>query len=115
MKLRGDFLKNIIKLKNVFCILTVIWSIIMLVEYIAVLLPYTLKGFIFDIFDFLVIFLYLGIWCVPVLFVISITLILRVKKHKVNNNYKFLNTITVMLPIILAILMLMTDFNSRLQ
>ena len=110
-------MKNkLVILKNIFCVLTVVWSAIMLIEYIVILLPFQLPGLLFDIFDFLVIFLFMGIMCVPVLFVLSAMLIVLVrKKYDSYADFRLLNIVTVVIPIILAVLMLLTDFNSRLQ
>ncbi len=102
--------------KNIFCILTVTWSSIMLVEYIFVLLPFQINCVLFGIFDSLIILLYLGIWCVPVLCTVSIVLMAWVReKHKDYTMFKVLNIVTIVMPIILAVLMLLTDFNARLQ
>ena len=109
--------KNLlVVIKNIFCTLTIIWAAIMLTEYLFVLLPFQLHGFLFYIFDFFVILLYLGIWAVPVLLLISLILMAVVrKKYESTDKKKRLNTLTVVLPVIVAVLMLLTDFNSRLQ
>lgn len=108
--------KSIIVAKNIFCSITVIWSAIMLIEYVTILLPVSLNGFLFEIFDYLVIFLYLGIFAVPGLLLLSIILLFVVSKTQGNSDdTKVLNIITVVLPVITFLLMLLTNFNSRLQ
>ena len=47
----------IIVIKNVFCSITVVWSAIMLIEYIMVLMRVNISGLMFEIFGFLFIFL----------------------------------------------------------
>ncbi len=107
---------KIVIVKNIFCIMTVVWSLIMLIEYVLVLLPFQLTGISLEIFDFFVIFLYSGILCVPVLFILSTVLMAWVReKHKDYNGFKLLDIITMILPIILAVLMFATGFNARLQ
>lgn len=102
--------------KNIFCIITVVWSSIMSAEYISVLLPFNLKGVLLEIFDFFLIFLYLGIWCVPVLFLVSLILLAWVReKYKDYGKYKVLDAATIVVPVFIAVLMLLTGFNSRLQ
>ena len=70
----------IIVIKNIFCIITVIWSAIMLAEYSAALLPDSLSSILFEILDSFLIFLYLGIWVVPILLLVSIILMAVVGK-----------------------------------
>ena len=77
--------KNPLIIKNIFCVLTVSWSVLMLIEYLVCILPIQLNDFLFEIFDFLVIFLYLGIWGVPVLFIISIIL-MAIERVKYKNS-----------------------------
>ena len=109
--------KNIIVItKNIFSIITVIWSVIMLIEYLLILLPFSLNGVIYEIFNFFEIFLFSGIWCVPVLFVVSVILVACVReKYKAFDRFRLLNTVTIAIPVVLAALMLLTDFNARLQ
>ena len=106
----------IIVIKNIFCIITVIWSAIMLAEYSAALLPDSLSSILFEILDSFLIFLYLGIWVVPILLLVSIILMAVVsKKHKNIDKAKKLNALTVILPVITFMVMFLTNFNSRLQ
>ena len=108
--------KPIVVIKNVFCTITVIWSAIMLIEYLLVLIPIELNHFFFEIFDFFVNFLYAGILGVPLLFILSTIFMAIVRgKNKDADNGGRLNTATVVLPIITFLLMLLTNFNSRLQ
>ena len=103
-------------IKNIFCAITVIWSFIMLMTYSSILLPVQFTGILYYVFDFSVLFLFLGIWCVPVLFIVSLVLIACVRKNnKENKLFTLLNAVTVIIPGILTVLMLLTDFNSRLQ
>ncbi len=88
----------------------------MSVEYLTILLPYSPRGFLYEIFDFLVIFLYLGIFAVPLLFFISLILMAIIReKHEITKSESVLNKLTVAMPLILGAIMLLTDFNSRLQ
>ena len=108
--------KPIVIVKNIFCTITIVWSAIMLIEYVLVILPVSLSGLLFEIFDFLVIFLYSGIFAVPVLLLLSIILLSAVsKKYENADNAKKLNVLTMVLPIITFLMMLLTNFNSRLQ
>ncbi len=109
-------MKNkLVLIKNIFCVLTVIWSSVMFMKYVSILIPIHFYGVLYYIFDFFLIFLYLGIWCVPILFVISSILIILLRKKYNYNGCKLLNIITIVIPIILTVLMLLTDFNSLLQ
>lgn len=102
--------------KNIFCVLTVSWSVLMLIEYLVCILPIQLNDFLFEILDFFVIFLFLGIWGVPVLFLISTILMIIVRvKYKNSDERKTLNILTIFIPLILASLMLLTNFNEQLQ
>ena len=108
--------KPIIVIKSFFCIITIIWSAIMLVEYLLVLIPIDLNNILFEIFDFLVIFLYAGILGVPVLFILSSIFIAIVgRKYKDSEKTSKLNVVTIILPITTFALMLVTNFNARLQ
>ncbi len=108
--------KPIIVIKNFFCIITVVWSAIMLTEYLLVLIPIEWNSFLFEIFDFFIIFLYAGILGVPILFILSVIFLVIVRtKHKYADNLENLNTATIILPIITFALMLVTNFNARLQ
>lgn len=105
----------LITTKNIFCVLTVSWSVLMLIEYLVCIVPIQLNDFLFEIFDFLLIFLYSGIWGVPILFVISIILMAIVKVKYKNSDEKRLNILTIVIPLFLAGLMLLTNFNEQLQ
>ena len=106
----------IIVIKNIFCIITVIWSTIMLAEYSAALLPDSLSSILFEILDSFLIFLYLGIWVVPILLLVSIILMAVVgKKYKNTDNTKSLNIATIALPVMIFLLMILSNFNSLLQ
>ena len=106
----------IIVIKNIFCIITVIWSAIMLAEYSAALLPDSLSSILFEILDSFLIFLHLGIWVVPILLLVSIILMAVVgKKYKNTDNTKSLNIATIALPVMIFLLMILSNFNSLLQ
>lgn len=106
----------IIVIKNIFCIITVIWSAIMLAEYSAALLPDSLSSILFEILDSFLIFLYLGIWVVPILLLVSLILMAVVgKKYKNTDNTKSLNIATIALPVMIFLLMILSNFNSLLQ
>ena len=106
----------IIVIKNIFCIISVIWSAIMLAEYSAALLPDSLSSILFEILDSFLIFLYLGIWVVPILLLVSIILMAVVgKKYKNTDNTKSLNIATIALPVMIFLLMILSNFNSLLQ
>lgn len=106
----------IIVIKNIFCSITVIWSAIMLAEYSAALLPDSLSSILFEILDSFLIFLYLGIWAVPILLLVSIILMAVVgKKYKNTDNTKSLNIATIALPVMIFLLMILSNFNSLLQ
>lgn len=106
----------IIVIKNIFCSITVIWSAIMLAEYSAALLPDSLSSILFEILDSFLIFLYLGIWVVPILLLVSIILMAVVgKKYKNTDNTKSLNIATIALPVMIFLLMILSNFNSLLQ
>lgn len=101
--------------KNIFCTITVAWSVLMLIEYLVCILPIKVNDFLFEIFDFLVIFLFSGIWGVPILFIISTILMIIVRVKYKNSDEKRLNILTLVIPLVLAGLMILTDFNARLQ
>ena len=106
----------IIVIKNIFCSITVIWSGIMLAEYSAALLPDSLSSILFEILNSFLIFLYLGIWVVPILLLVSIILMAVVgKKYKNTDNTKSLNIATIALPVMIFLLMILSNFNSLLQ
>lgn len=88
----------------------------MLIEYLIVLVPLNLNGFLFELFDFFIILLYSGIFTVPLLLLLSVIFMAIIKKKYKNVNMgKILNVVTFIIPVILVILMLSTDFNARLQ
>ena len=106
----------IIVIKNIFCSITVIWSAIMLAEYSAALLPDRLSSILFEILDSSLIFLFLGIWAVPILLLVSIILMAVVgKKYKNTDNTKSFNIVTIALPVMTFLLMILSNFNSLLQ
>lgn len=108
--------KPILVVKNIFCTITIIWSAIMLIEYVMILFPVDLSRFWFSIFDFFVIFLYSGIFAVPILLLLSIIFMAIVsKKHGNTDGANVLNILTTVLPVITFLVMLLTNFNSRLQ
>jgi len=57
-----------------------------------------------------------GIWTVPVLYIITITLMITVcVKYKESNHNKRISVSVIVLPVILAALMLLTNFNELLS
>lgn len=106
---------SIIIIKNVFCVITIIWTLIMMFEYLLILTPFNLQGLIYEVFDFFIIFLYFGIFAVPALLIISIILMSVIKEKLLVDSGKILNIITIIMPCILGILMILTKFNDRLQ
>ena len=106
---------SVIIIKNVFCVITIIWTLIMMFEYLLILTPFNLQGLIYEVFDFFIIFLYFGIFAVPALLIISIILMSVIKEKLLVDSGKILNIITITMPCILGILMILTKFNDRLQ
>ena len=106
--------KLLVVLKNIFMYATLIWSSVMLIVYISIIfeLPvFALIGFIpfvgefiCDVLAFLLLF---GIWGVPILYIITIPYILLVKEEKTNKRIKIA---TIIIPLILTVLMLSTNF-----
>ena len=109
--------KVLVAIKNIFCVLTVLWSFLMLFEYTIILIGIPqVSGILYEVFDFCVLFLYIGIFAVPLLFFVSAILMVVVRgKYQKKSIEKILNVVTVFLPIIVGTIMILTDFNSRLQ
>jgi len=109
--------KVLFAIKNIFCVLTVLWSLLMLFEYTIILIGIPrISGILYEVFDFCVLFLYIGIFAVPFLFFVSAILMAVVSgKYQKKSIEKILNVVTVFLPIIVGTIMILTDFNSRLQ
>ena len=111
----------IVKLKNIFMYITLVWSSVMLVVYLVVLFELPLFAWISylplgeefcELLSFLMLF---GIWIVPVLYIITIFLMIFVrKKLKENNQNKRISVSVIILPICLAVLMLLTNFMELL-
>ena len=111
----------IVKLKNIFMYITLIWSSVMLEVYLVVLFEIPLFAWISylplgeefcELLSFLMLF---GIWIVPVLYIITIFLMIFVrKKLKENNQNKRISVSVIILPICLAVLMLLTNFMELL-
>ena len=104
-------------IKNIFCVLTVLWSLLMLFEYTLILIGVPpISGILYEVFDFCVLFLYIGIFAVPLLFLVSAILIAVVReKYQKKCIGIILNFATIILPIIVGSIMILTDCNSRLQ
>ena len=109
--------KVLVVIKNIFCVLTVLWSLLMLFEYTIILIGAPqISGILYEFFDFCVLFLYIGIFAVPLLFFVSAILMAVVReKYQKTSIEKILNVVTIFLPIIVGTIMILTDFNSRLQ
>ena len=111
----------IVKLKNIFMYITLIWSSVMLAVYLVVLFELPLFAWISylplgeefcELLSFLMLF---GIWMVPVLYIITIFLMIFVrKKLKEENQNKRISVSVIILPICLAVLMLLTNFMELL-
>ena len=111
----------IVKLKNIFMYITLIWSSVMLAVYLVVLFEIPLFAWISylplgeEFCELLSLLMILGIWIVPVLYVVTISLIIFVrKKLKEDNRNKRLSASVIILPICLAVLMLLTNFMELL-
>ena len=73
--------KVLVAIKNIFCVLTVLWSFLMLFEYTIILIGIPqVSGILYEVFDFCVLFLYIGIFAVPLLFLVSAILIAVVRE-----------------------------------
>ncbi|MDD6728693.1 MAG: hypothetical protein PUE08_05685 [Eubacteriales bacterium] len=80
--------KVLVVIKNIFCIITILWSFLMLFEYTFVLIG--VPGIIYEVFDFCILFLYLGIFAVPTLFIVSAILMAvtgKNMKKRILKNY----------------------------
>ena len=120
-KKEGFVMKNklLVVLKNIFMYATLIWSSVMLIVYISIIfeLPvFALIGFIpfvgefiCDVLAFLLLF---GIWGVPILYILTIPYILLVKEEKTNKRIKIA---TIIIPLVVAGLMLTTNFLEVLS
>ena len=111
-----------IKLKNIFMYITLIWSAVMLALYLIVLFEiplFMLIGYLplgEEIGQFLSGLLFLGIWAVPALYILTLTfMIVSRVKFKEKNQNKRIAVPTVILPLVLAAVMLLTNFNEILS
>lgn len=111
--------KLLVVLKNIFMYTTLIWSSVMLIVYISIIfeLPvFALIGFIPFVGEFicevLAFLLLFGIWGVPILYIITIPYILLVKEEKTNKRIKIA---TIIIPLVVAGLMLITNFLEVLS
>ena len=108
---------TIVKLKNIFMYITLIWASVMLAVYLVVLfeiplfarISYLPLGEAFcELLSFMMLF---GIWIVPVLYIITISFMVFVrKKLKESSQNKRLSLSVIILPLCLAALMLLTNF-----
>ena len=107
----------IVKLKNIFMYITLICASVMLAVYLVVLFELPLFAWISylplgeafcELLSFVMLF---GIWIVPVLYVITISLMIFVRtKLKEDSQNKRLSLSVIILPLCLAALMLLTNF-----
>ena len=111
--------KLLVVLKNIFMYTTLIWSSVMLIVYISIILElpvFALIGFIPFVGEFicevLAFLLLFGIWGVPILYIITIPYILLVKEEKTNKRIKIA---TIIIPLVVAGLMLTTNFLEVLS
>lgn len=115
-------MKNIIiNIKNIFMYTTLIWASVMSAVYLIVLFEIPLFALISYlplgelICEILVFLLMFGIWVVPVLYIITVTLMILVRvKFKKSEQNKRIAVTTIILPLILTILMLLTNFMEIL-
>lgn len=111
----------IVKLKNIFMYITIIWASVMLAVYLVVLFEIPLFAWISylplgeafcELLSFMMLF---GIWIVPVLFIVTISLMIFVRtKLKEDSQNKRISLSVIILPICLAVLMLLTNFMELL-
>ena len=107
----------IVKLKNIFMYITLIWSSVMLAVYLVVLFEIPLFAWIgylplgeafCGLLEFMMFF---GIWIVPVLYIITIFFMIFVrKKLKEDSQNKRISLSVIILPLCLAALMLLTNY-----
>lgn len=110
-----------VNLKKILMYITLIWSVVMLAVYLVVLFELPIFAFIsflpFGEFiaDVLTFLLLSGIWAVPVLYIITLILMIvtRMKFEDAKENKAFCLS-TALLPLFLAILMLATNFLELL-
>ncbi len=110
-----------VKLKNIFIYIILIWSSVMSAVYLVVLFEIPLFAWISYlplgeyVCEFLTLLLFSGIWAVPVLYVITISLMIFVRtKSKEDSQNKKITVSVIILPICLTVLMLLTDFMELL-
>ena len=111
----------ILKLKNFFMYITLIWSAVMLAVYFVILFELPLFAWISylplgeefcRLLEFMILF---GIWIVPALYIITIFFMILVrKKTKEDSQNKRIAVLVIILPICLAALMLLTNFMELL-
>lgn len=111
----------IVKLKNIFMYITLIWASVMLAVYLVVLFEIPLFAWISylplgeafcELLSFMMLF---GIWIVPVLFIVTISLMIFVRtKLKEDSQNKRISLSVIILPICLSVLMLLTNFMELL-
>ena len=109
-------IKKLMVTKKIFSIITIVWSCLMLTQYLFILLPFWSESIFTDILlGYLIPALYLGIWIVPVFYLISVVFII-ISKDKFDNtaSEKVLNLINIILPAVLYVLMFSTNFLSTL-
>ena len=114
--------KLLVVLKNIFMYTTLIWSSVMLIVYISIIfeLPvFALIGFIPFVGEFicevLAFLLLFGIWGVPILYIITIPYILLVKEEEEEKTNKRIKIATIIIPLVVAGLMLTTNFLEVLS
>lgn len=111
----------LMKVKNAFKYLTLSWALLMLILYLIVLFEIpvfrwlSILPFMESVLDSWVLVLYLGIWAVPVLYIVTVILMMWVKEKIPEAKRQTTDVLTVILPIILCALMLLTNFNELLS
>ena len=111
----------LLKAKNIFMYIALMWTVVMAVTYLAVLFELPVFALISYLpfgeafCDILVFLLLLGIWVVPFLYIITMALMLfcRVKLKEKSQNKAMALTV-IILPLCLTAIMLLTNFMELL-
>lgn len=112
-------MKNNVKhrIKDIIMNITLYWCLIMAFIYFIILFSIPLFGMISylplgeHICTFLELLFLAGIWAVPVLWLISIILMIFVrKKERLEKKERLTAVLTAVLPVVLAVFMLLTNF-----
>lgn len=112
----------IVLIKNIFMYITLIWSSVMAIVYLIILFELPFFALISylplgeSLANSLAFLLLIGIWVVPVLYVITVILIIIVYQYYSEcNPKKRVSLATIILPLALTVLMFATNFLERLS